>query len=111
MGMGEPFLNYDNVMNSIRILNDYRYFNIGVRSISVSTAGIIEGIKKLSEESLHINLAISLHAPNDKLRRELDNERGENIDLSYDKDRLEDEIEELKEELKEARNGRDNEDL
>jgi hypothetical protein len=47
----------------------------------------------------------------DKLRRELDNERGENIDLSYDKDRLEDEIEELKEELKEARNGRDNEDL
>jgi len=71
MGMGEPFLNYENVLESVKILNDHRYFNIGVRSISVSTAGIIEGIKKLSEESLHINLAISLHAPNDKLRREL----------------------------------------
>ncbi|MCX6722383.1 MAG: 23S rRNA (adenine(2503)-C(2))-methyltransferase RlmN [Candidatus Staskawiczbacteria bacterium] len=71
MGMGEPFLNYDNVLKSVKILNDYKYFNIGVRSISVSTAGIIEGIKKLSEESLHINLAISLHAPTDKLRREL----------------------------------------
>ncbi|MCX6720744.1 MAG: 23S rRNA (adenine(2503)-C(2))-methyltransferase RlmN [Candidatus Staskawiczbacteria bacterium] len=71
MGMGEPFLNYDNVLDSIRILNDYKYFNIGVRSISVSTAGIIEGIKKLSDDPLHINLAISLHAPNNKLRGEL----------------------------------------
>ena len=71
MGMGEPFLNYENVVKSVRILNDKDCFNIGVRSISVSTAGIIEGIKKLSEEELPINLAISLHAPNDKLRREL----------------------------------------
>jgi 23S rRNA (adenine2503-C2)-methyltransferase len=71
MGMGEPFLNYDNVLESVKILNDHKYFNIGVRSISISTAGIIEGIKKFSEESLHVNLAISLHAPNDKLRREL----------------------------------------
>jgi len=71
MGMGEPFLNYDNVLESIKVLNDYKYFNIGVRSISVSTAGIIEGIKKLSEEKLHVNLAISLHAPNDKLRKSL----------------------------------------
>jgi 23S rRNA (adenine2503-C2)-methyltransferase len=71
MGMGEPFLNYDNVLASIKILNDYKYFNIGVRSISISTAGIIEGIKKLGEESLHVNLAISLHAPNEKLRSSL----------------------------------------
>ncbi len=71
MGMGEPFLNYDNVLISVRTFNDYKYFNIGVRSISISTAGIIEGIKKLSEEELHINLAISLHAPNNKLRGEL----------------------------------------
>ncbi len=71
MGMGEPFLNYENVLKSIRILNDKEYFNIGARSISVSTAGIIEGIKKLSQEGLQINLAISLHAPNDKLRKEL----------------------------------------
>jgi len=71
MGMGEPFLNYNNVLESIKILNNKEYFNIGARSISVSTAGIIEGIKKFSEEGLQLNLAISLHAPNDKLRGEL----------------------------------------
>lgn len=71
MGMGEPFLNYENVWGAVEMLNDYKYFNIGVRSISVSTAGIIEGIKRLSKEDLHINLAISLHAPNDALRRSL----------------------------------------
>jgi len=71
MGMGEPFLNYDNVLKSIRILNSKEYFNIGARSISVSTAGIIEGIKKFSKESLQVNLALSLHAPNDKLRSSL----------------------------------------
>jgi 23S rRNA (adenine2503-C2)-methyltransferase len=71
MGMGEPFLNYDNVLKSIRILNGKEYFNIGARSISVSTSGIVEGIKKFSGEGLQVNLAISLHAPNDKLRREL----------------------------------------
>jgi len=71
MGMGEPFLNYDNVLESIRILNNKEYFNIGARSISVSTAGIIEGIKRFSEEGLQTNLAISLHAPNDKLRKKL----------------------------------------
>jgi len=75
MGMGEPFLNYENVLKSIRILNGPKghpeYFNIGARSISVSTAGIIEGIKKFSEEGLQLNLAISLHAPNDELRKEL----------------------------------------
>ncbi len=71
MGMGEPFLNYENVWEAIKIFNDYKYFNIGVRSISISTAGILEGIKKLAEEKLHVNLAISLHAPNDKLRSEL----------------------------------------
>ena len=71
MGMGEPFLNYDNVWSAVKIFNDYKYFNIGVRSISISTAGIIEGIQRLSEESLHVNLAISLHASNDKLRKSL----------------------------------------
>lgn len=71
MGMGEPFLNYDNVLESIRFLNNKEYFNVGARSISVSTAGIIEGIEKFSKEGLQVNLAISLHAPNDKLRREL----------------------------------------
>ena len=70
MGMGEPFLNYDNVLKAIRILNDKNYFNIGGRSISVSTAGIIEGIEKFSKEGIQFNLAISLHAPNNKLRSE-----------------------------------------
>jgi len=68
MGMGEPFLNYENVLKAIRILNHKDCFNIGARNISISTAGIIDGIKNLSKESLQINLAVSLHAPNDKLR-------------------------------------------
>ena len=71
MGMGEPFLNYDNVLGAIRILNDEDYFNIGARHISISTVGIIEGIEKLAKESLQVNLAISLHAPNEKLRSKI----------------------------------------
>lgn len=71
MGMGEPFLNYDNVLESIKVLNDQQAFNIGVRHISISTAGLVDGIKKLSKENLQVNLAISLHAPNDQLRSEL----------------------------------------
>ncbi len=68
MGMGEPFLNYKNVIDAIRILNDKQGFNLGARSFSISTAGIIDGIKKLSNESLRINLAVSLHAADDSLR-------------------------------------------
>jgi 23S rRNA (adenine2503-C2)-methyltransferase len=71
MGMGEPFLNYENVWTAVKFLNDPKGFNIGVRSISISTSGIVAGIKKLADEPLHVNLAISLHAPNDKLRSEL----------------------------------------
>ena len=69
--MGEPFLNYDNVIKSIKELNDHEAFNIGARHISISTAGLIEGIKKLSKEKLQVNLAISLHAPNNQLRSDL----------------------------------------
>lgn len=71
MGMGEPFLNYDNVLSAIRILNDHEGFNLGARNFSISTAGIIEGINKLSEEPLQINLAISLHAPDSELRSKI----------------------------------------
>ncbi len=71
MGMGEPFLNYDNVLEAIRILNDKDGFNLGARHISISTCGIVEGIEKLAEEKLQINLAISLHAPNNELRSKL----------------------------------------
>jgi len=71
MGMGEPLLNYENVLEAIRILNDKDGFNLGSRHISISTCGIVEGIKKLAKESLQVNLAISLHAPNDELRSKL----------------------------------------
>jgi 23S rRNA (adenine2503-C2)-methyltransferase len=71
MGMGEPFLNYDQVMAAIRLLNDKNGFNLGARHISISTAGITEGIEKLASEKLQVNLAISLHAPNDELRKKI----------------------------------------
>lgn len=61
MGMGEPFLNYDSVKEAILFLNDKEAFNLSQRKISVSTAGIVEGIKKFSEENWQINLAFSLH--------------------------------------------------
>lgn len=71
MGMGEPFLNYDHVIKSIKYLNDKEGLNIGARHISISTCGILPGIDKLTNEKMQINLAISLHAPNDQLRSEL----------------------------------------
>ena len=71
MGMGEPFLNYDNVMKAARIINTKEKLNIGARNISISTAGIIEGIEKFSKEGTQINLAISLHAPSNELRSKL----------------------------------------
>jgi len=71
MGMGEPFLNYENVMDAIKILNNKDGLNIGARHISVSTIGITNGIKKLASQPLQVNLAISLHAPNNDLREKL----------------------------------------
>lgn len=71
MGTGEPFDNYDNVMSFIRIMNDPKGMGIGARHITVSTCGLVEGIKKYSDEGIQINLALSLHAPNDEIRREL----------------------------------------
>jgi len=71
MGMGEPFLNYRNVIETIKILNDKQGLNLGARHFSISTVGIAEGIEKLAKEKLQINLAISLHAPYDRLRSKL----------------------------------------
>lgn len=71
MGMGEPFLNYESVMRAIEIFNDEKFIGLGARNISVSTSGITEGIKKFLREDKQVNLAISLHAPNDELRSEL----------------------------------------
>ncbi len=71
MGMGEPFLNYENVICAIEILNNENYLNIGARHITVSTAGIIPRIHDFARLGLQVRLAISLHAPNDKLRNQL----------------------------------------
>lgn len=68
MGMGEPFLNWENVSESISNITDARLFGFGSRSISVSTSGIVEGIEKMANEFPQVNLAISLHFPNDKKR-------------------------------------------
>lgn len=71
MGMGEPFLNYSSVLQAIKILHDPHGFNLGARRFSLSTVGITEGIQKLSQEKLEINLAISLHAPTNELRSQI----------------------------------------
>lgn len=71
MGMGEPFLNYQNVMDAIKILNDKNGFNLGARHISISTVGVVEGIEKLANEDMQINLAISLHAPDNETRSKI----------------------------------------
>jgi 23S rRNA (adenine2503-C2)-methyltransferase len=69
MGQGEPLLNYDNVMNSIKFLNNN--MDIGMRRITVSTSGIIPKIKDLANENRQLTLALSLHAPNHELRKQL----------------------------------------
>ena len=71
MGTGEPFDNYDNVMDFVRIANHPKAFDIGARHITISTCGLVDGIKKYAHEGLQTNLAISLHAPNDELRNKL----------------------------------------
>lgn len=71
MGMGEPFHNYDAWWESVERLHDPRGANIGARSFTVSTSGLIPGIRKLADCGLQVNLAISLHAPDDALRTEL----------------------------------------
>ncbi|MDR1617302.1 MAG: 23S rRNA (adenine(2503)-C(2))-methyltransferase RlmN [Syntrophomonadaceae bacterium] len=71
MGMGEPMLNYDEVLKSIYILNNPKGVNIGQRRMTISTAGEVSGIEKLAQENLQVNLAVSLHAADDKLRSSL----------------------------------------
>ena len=71
MGMGEPFLNYDNVIKAARILNDEKGQNIASRKIVISTIGIVPGIKRFMEEGKQFRLAWSLVAPFDDLRRKL----------------------------------------
>ncbi len=71
MGIGEPFDNYENVINFIDIINTPKGIALGSRHITVSTCGIIPKIKEFIKDGKQVNLAISLHASNDKLRQEL----------------------------------------
>ena len=71
MGMGEPMANYDEMIRAVRILTHDRGFGLGQRHITISTIGITSGIDKLAEENLQVGLAISLHSPNNELRKKL----------------------------------------
>ena len=71
MGIGEPLDNYDNIIRFIKIINDPKGIAIGARHITLSTCGLVPKIKELSKLPLQINLAISLHAPNNELRNTL----------------------------------------
>ncbi|MDL2263718.1 23S rRNA (adenine(2503)-C(2))-methyltransferase RlmN [Synergistaceae bacterium OttesenSCG-928-I11] len=71
MGMGEPFLNLDAVFGAIQMLNDPKMRELGIRHITISTAGIVPGIQRMAESGLGARLAVSLHATNDELRDEL----------------------------------------
>ena len=89
MGIGEPFDNYDNVIRFINIVNNDKGIAIGSRHITVSTCGIVPKIKEFSKLEKQVNLAISLHASNDELRRKL-----MPIDKAYPLDLLMDTIKE-----------------
>jgi 23S rRNA (adenine2503-C2)-methyltransferase len=71
MGMGEPFHNYDATMSAIHRLNDPQGFNLSIRRFTISTVGLVPGIRRFTSEHSQINLAISLHAANDNLRTQL----------------------------------------
>ena len=68
MGMGEPLHNYDNTLKAVRILNMAEGLHIGARHMTISTVGLVPGILRLATEPLQVNLAISLHAPNNTMR-------------------------------------------
>ena len=71
MGMGEPFLNTEAVLKSVRMLNDPKMRGLGIRHITISTSGVIPGIAALAESGLSVRLAVSLHAANGELRSQL----------------------------------------
>ncbi len=68
MGIGEPFDNYDNVMNAVKILNNQKGLNIGARHISISTSGIVPKIYQFADENVQCTLSISLHSANNETR-------------------------------------------
>ena len=89
MGIGEPFDNYDNVIDFIKIINHPKGIALGARHITISTCGIIPKIREFMSLDLQVNLAISLHAPNNSLRSRL-----MNINKAYNIDELIDVIKE-----------------
>ncbi|MDQ0158250.1 23S rRNA (adenine(2503)-C(2))-methyltransferase RlmN [Alkalibacillus salilacus] len=68
MGIGEPFDNYDNTLDFIKVVNDQKGLSIGARHITISTSGIVPKMYDFADEGLQVNLALSLHAPNNELR-------------------------------------------
>ncbi len=71
MGMGEPMANYDHTWAALRTITDPDAFGLGARHITISTVGLPQGIRRMAAEPLQVNLAVSLHAPNDTLRARL----------------------------------------
>ena len=71
MGMGEPLANYDNVRRAVETLNSKHGLELGARQITLSTSGLVPQLRQLAEESLHLELAVSLHAATDGLRNRL----------------------------------------
>ncbi|CAM3725875.1 23S rRNA (adenine(2503)-C(2))-methyltransferase RlmN [Alkalicoccus chagannorensis] len=71
MGIGEPFDNYDNLMSFLRVVNNDSGLAIGARHITVSTSGIVKRIYDFADENIQVNLAVSLHAPNNELRTQI----------------------------------------
>lgn len=75
MGMGEPLLNYKNLVSALQAIVDPKYFGLSRRHVTISTIGIVPNIKKLFSEKTGVRLALSLHAPNDEIRKKLVNNR------------------------------------
>ncbi|GAA0465195.1 23S rRNA (adenine(2503)-C(2))-methyltransferase RlmN [Alkalibacillus silvisoli] len=71
MGIGEPFDNYDHTLDFLRVVNNQKGLSIGARHITVSTSGIVPKMYDFADENIQINLALSLHAPNNKLRTDI----------------------------------------
>jgi 23S rRNA (adenine2503-C2)-methyltransferase len=71
MGMGEPLKNYESVVQSIYLFSHPDFLNISQRRITVSTVGVIEGIRRLAQEGVRVNLVLSLHAPNQHIRKKI----------------------------------------
>jgi 23S rRNA (adenine2503-C2)-methyltransferase len=71
MGMGEPFMNYDETIRALKLINAGKGPNLGARHITLSTCGVVPGFAKLAAEGIQFELSVSLHAPDDELRSRL----------------------------------------